>query len=178
MPAREDAYARHQQKRWMRQDAQRWIRPDAARFLKPDTDLASVYPALELKYNPSQPRVPAGNGRESGRWTDGNSGGTDGGTASPTGNIDFGGLPNFSDVFSLFQISPSETDNTDYTQLAGDVSQDRGPELPSSEPPEIPQQMPKTSAERTGVMRAAANWLARNSGLAGEIYVGAMNNIG
>lgn len=31
--------------------------------------------ALALKYNPDQPRVPAGNGRESGRWTYGGEGG-------------------------------------------------------------------------------------------------------
>ncbi len=179
MPAREDAYARHQQRRWMRPDAHRWIRPDVAQFLKPDADPASVYPALEQKYSRNQPRVPAGNGRESGRWTDAN-GGSDNEvnpTASPMGNIDLGGLQNFSDVFSLFQIAPSETDNSDYTQLAGNTSEDGGPELPSNEPPEIPQQVPKTSAERTGIMRAAANWLGRNSGLAADIYTGAMNNV-
>lgn len=75
MSAREDAYARHQQARWMQPDGYRWIRPDAARFLKPGADVASVFPSLEGKYTPNQPRVPAGSGRESGRWTDGSSGG-------------------------------------------------------------------------------------------------------
>lgn len=65
MSAREDAYARHQQARWMRPDAHRWLRQDAARFLKPDTEVASDFPSLEGKYNPGQPRVPAGRGRES-----------------------------------------------------------------------------------------------------------------
>lgn len=72
-----DAYAAHQRARFMRPDAQRWLRPDAARFLAPGTDPASVYPALapaETKYSPNQPRVPAGSGRESGRWTDGGGG--------------------------------------------------------------------------------------------------------
>jgi hypothetical protein len=122
MSAREDAYARHQQARWMRPDAHRWLRQDAARFLKPDTEVASDFPSLEGKYNPSQPRVPAGSGRESGRWTDGSNGGGGGNAAaSPMGNIDFGDLPSFSDLFALFQITPSETDNSDYDQLAGDV---------------------------------------------------------
>lgn len=69
----------------MRPDAHRWIRSDAARFLAPGTDPASVYPALipvETKYSPNQPRVPAGNGDESGRWTDGR-----GTLAIPMGNV-------------------------------------------------------------------------------------------
>jgi hypothetical protein len=173
MFAREDAYTRAQQARWMRPDAHRWIRPDAARFLTPGTDPLSVYPALEHKYSPNQPRVPAGN-PDGGQWTDGDgsSGASVPNSTQPMGNIDFGDLPSFSDRFALFQITPSEIDNSDYTQLAGD-----SPELPSSEPPEIPREKPKTSAERTAFMRAAANWLGRNSGLAAEIYVGAMNNV-
>jgi hypothetical protein len=73
----QDAFDAHQRTRFMRPDAHRWIRPDAARFLAPGMDPASVYPALasaETKYSPNQPRVPAGNGRESGRWTDGGGG--------------------------------------------------------------------------------------------------------
>nr|DAH95280.1 MAG TPA: CdiI immunity protein [Caudoviricetes sp.] len=72
----------------MRPDAHRWIRPDAARFLLPGTDSASVYPALipaETKYSPNQPRVPKGNGEESGRWTDG--GGGINRLAQPMGDI-------------------------------------------------------------------------------------------
>ncbi len=70
-----EAWLAHQRARWMRPDAHRWIRPDVARFLKPGTDPASVYPALARKYSANQPRVPAGSGLESGRWTDGNNGG-------------------------------------------------------------------------------------------------------
>lgn len=55
---------------WMRPDAYRWIRPDAARFLAPGTDPRDVLPALQRKFNPDQPRVPAGN-PDGGRWTDG-----------------------------------------------------------------------------------------------------------
>ena len=76
----------------MRPDAHRWIRPDAARFLVRN-GTASVYSDVERKYSPTQPRVPAGSGRESGRWTHGSSGGIGTGgaiTASPMGNIDFG----------------------------------------------------------------------------------------
>ncbi|WP_024574016.1 MULTISPECIES: hypothetical protein [unclassified Afipia] len=162
MSAREDALARHQRQRWLRPDANRWLRPDAARFLKPDTDPASVYPALEQKYSPSQPRVPAGNGRESGRWTDASSGGAGNGAnpaASPMGHVDFGDLPNFSDVFSLFQITPGETDNTDYAQLAGNTSEDGGPELPSNEPPEVPAETPKKGGDWMRFVRSAADWI-------------------
>lgn len=170
MSAREDAYARHQQKRWMRQDPERWIRPDAVRFLKPDADPVSVYPALEQKYSRNQPRVPAGNGRESGRWTDASSGAGSGSgaspAASPMGNINFGDLPNFSDVFSLFQIAPGETDNTGYTQLAGDTSQDGGPgighnEGPPLEPSEIPRQRPQTPSGRMEIVWGIARWVSR-----------------
>jgi hypothetical protein len=61
MSAREDAHARHQQKRWMRPDAHRWVRSDVARFLVPGA-AASVYSDTERKYSPNQPRVPAGSG--------------------------------------------------------------------------------------------------------------------
>ncbi|MCE3256966.1 MAG: hypothetical protein K0Q64_1049 [Nitrobacter vulgaris] len=57
----------------MRPDAYRWIRPDAARFLVPGTDPREVYPALQRKFNPDQPRVPAGN-PDGGQWTDGGGG--------------------------------------------------------------------------------------------------------
>ena len=33
----------------------------------------STLSELERRYNPDQPRIPAGNGRESGQWTDGDS---------------------------------------------------------------------------------------------------------
>lgn len=163
MTARENAYLRHQQARWMRPDAYRWIRPDAARFLNPGTDTANAYPGLECKYRPSQPRVPAGSGRESGQWTDGNGAGASaGGNANvtqPMGNIDLGDLPNVGDLFSLFQITPAETDNSEDTQLAGDIPTGDSPELPSSEPPEIPQERPKPAQnERDICERPPVGW--------------------
>ncbi len=174
MSAREDAYARHQQQRWMRPDALRWIRPDAARFLKPGTDPATVYPALERKYSPNQPRVPAGN-PDGGQWTDGDGNGTPR-IARPMGRVDLGDLSEIGNL-GLFQITPRERDNSDYAQLAGDVPTGDSPELPAGEPPEIPQVRPKTSAERTAYMRAAANWLARNAGPAADLYVVAISNV-
>lgn len=165
MSAGEDAYARAQQTRWMRPDAHRWIRPDAARFLKPGTDPASVYPALERKYSPNQPRVPAGN-PDGGQWTDGDgsSGASVPNSTQPMGNIDFGDLPSFSDLFALFQITPSEIDNSDYTQLAGDVPEGDGPgighnEGPPLEPPEIPAETPKRGGDWMQFARSAAGWV-------------------
>ncbi|MGN6311124.1 MAG: hypothetical protein ACTHNN_16415 [Xanthobacteraceae bacterium] len=74
-----NAYDAHQRARWMRPDAYRWLRPDATRFLVPGVDPASVFPALDRKFNPNQPRVPAGN-HDGGQWTDGggSAGGPDG----------------------------------------------------------------------------------------------------
>ncbi|MGP9811879.1 hypothetical protein ACTZWT_10245 [Rhodopseudomonas sp. NSM] len=53
---------------WMRPDAERWIRPDVARFLAPGALPEDVFPALDRKYNPNQPRVPKGN-PDGGEWT-------------------------------------------------------------------------------------------------------------
>ena len=109
MPSQYDAWLSHQQSRWLRPDAARWVRPDAARFLPPGADVAKAFPALARKYNPSQPRVPAGN-PDGGQWTDGGAGGA-------------GSL-------GLFQITPR--DNTiDGVQLAGEPP-------PIEEQPEIP----------------------------------------
>ena len=156
MPSHHDAWLRHQQSRWLRPDAARWVRPDAARFLPPGVDVAKAFPALARKYSPDQPRVPAGS-PDGGQWTDGGVGG--------------GSL-------GLFQITPR--DNTvDGVQLAGEpppgMGHKQGP--PLDEPPEIPKQRPTTSVERTKYLRAAAGWLARNSGPAAVAYVGMMNNV-
>ena len=70
MARESDAYDKYQRARFMRPDAARFIRPDAARFLIPGTNPADLYPALNLKYNAGQPRVPAGQSR-GGQWTNG-----------------------------------------------------------------------------------------------------------
>jgi hypothetical protein len=54
------------------------------------------------------------------------------------------------------------------------LAKDQG--IPSGDAPQIPQEKPSTSWERTAFFRAALNWIARNS-LAGDIYVGTMNNV-
>ncbi|RTL49759.1 MAG: hypothetical protein EKK40_15595 [Bradyrhizobiaceae bacterium] len=158
---RDDAFARHQRMRWLRPDAGRWVREDAARFLRPGSGQAEVVAGIERKYNQDQPRVPAGNGRESGRWTDGSSGGAGNDVAQPMGSIDFGDLPNFSD---LFQIAPSEYDNSNFTQLAGDIPDGEGSSIgqnqgPSLEPPEIPAERPITREERMTFARSVATWV-------------------
>nr|DAH95283.1 MAG TPA: hypothetical protein [Caudoviricetes sp.] len=157
----------------MRPDAHRWIRPDAARFLLPGTDPASVYPALERKYSPNQPRVPAGN-PDGGQWTSGNSAGSNSetdaaveqtnGTARPMGNIDFGDLASEIGNLGLFEIAPRERDNSDYAQLAGDVPEGDTPgighnEGPPLEPPEIPSRKPEYGGEYMRFVRQAAEWV-------------------
>ena len=74
MPAREDAYQRNQQSRWLRPDGHRWLRPDAARFLKPGAEGTKTFPVPNRKYSPSQRRVPAGRS-DGGQWTSGDGGG-------------------------------------------------------------------------------------------------------
>lgn len=74
-----NAYDAHQRARWMRPDAYRWLRPDATRYLVPGSDPAKIFPAFDRKFNPNQPRVPAGS-PDGGQWTDGGgrAGGPDG----------------------------------------------------------------------------------------------------
>ena len=163
MPSYHEAWLRHQQSRWLQPDGDRWIRPDAARFLAPGADITKAFPVLARKYSPDQPRVPAGN-PDGGQWTDGAaSGSTSGGhpgrnvsIAAEVGNL------------GLFEIKPR--DNTiGGVRLAGDLPPGTNLGGPSDEPPKIPPERPRTSAQRTAFARAAASWLARHPGLAGEI---------
>jgi hypothetical protein len=150
MSPREDAYARHQQARWLRPDAARWVRPDAARYLTPNADVTAVFPALERKYSPDQPRVPAGN-PDGGQWTDGSLWGS----------------------LGLFQIKPREQ-RREGVQLAGEpptgIGHNGGP--PLGEPPQIPKKMPATRSERMDFARAAAEWVrnARRLGIAVDAF--------
>jgi hypothetical protein len=75
--------------------------------------------ALEAKYSPTQPRVPAGNPR-GGQWTD-RSGGESTGTsvAQPMGNVDIGDVTGSSELGDLFHIKPDDT-RIDGVQLAGE----------------------------------------------------------
>ena len=108
MPSHHEAWLRHQQSQWLRPDATRWVRPDAARFLPPGADVAEAFPMLARKYNPNQPRVPAGNS-DGGQWADGGAGGSS---------------------LGLFQITP-RNNTVDGVQLAGKPPS-------TEEPPEIP----------------------------------------
>ncbi|TKT73689.1 hypothetical protein YH63_020925 [Afipia massiliensis] len=168
----------------MRPDAYRWIRPDAARFLKPGTDVASVFPALERKYSPSQPRVPAGN-PDGGQWTDGGGDGSNpaaNATARPVGSINF----DLSEIgnLGLFQIAPRDRDNSDYARLAGDMPEGDGLGIghnqgPPLEPSEIPLQRPESPADRMKVVWDIARWVNRVGRYAPavDIFFGAKDQI-
>lgn len=153
---RDAAWIGHQQARWLRPDADRWIRPDADRFIALGVSVADVFPGRSRKYNPDQPRVPAGQ-PDGGRWTDGG-----GGTAAPMGNVGFGDLSELDDFSDLFQIAPYETD-LDGVQLAGEppegIGHNQGP--PLDEPPAIPEQRPQTRSERMDFVRSAVSWIGR-----------------
>jgi hypothetical protein len=147
MPSHHDAWLRDQQSRWLRPGSDRWARPDAARFLLPGTDVVKAFPALARKYNPDQPRVPAGSS-DGGQWMDGNAGGA-------------GSL-------GLFQITPR--DNTiDGVRLAGDWPPDDG--LP------IPPRKPETTEGRMKFVRQSVRWLRVVDRLspAADIFLGALD---
>lgn len=153
-----DAQLCNERTRWLRPDGFRWIRPDAARFLRPSSSLSEVYPALALKYSPSQPRVPAGN-LEGGRWTRVGDGSVVS-FAQPMGDvaiIDGSELPR---IVVTPDTGPENVQSG--VRLAGEPpaglggSQDQN----GGQPPVIPPQMPGTREERMRFVRTAARWLA------------------
>jgi hypothetical protein len=88
--------------------------------------------ALEDKYSPSQPRVPAGNPR-GGQWTDRSGGQStvagpsqdtgqsqDADLTLPMGSVDLGGVSGSSELGDLFRIKPSDT-RVEGVQVGGDV---------------------------------------------------------
>jgi hypothetical protein len=83
-------YLAHQLKRFMQPDAHRYIRPDWRRYVRPGHEDQVPFARFERKYNPGQPRVPAG-AREGGQWTGG-----DGSTSQAQGDkvaqVEFGNL--------------------------------------------------------------------------------------
>ncbi len=91
------------------------------------------------------------------------------------GNVDIGDVSGSSELGDLFQIKPSDTRLGGVQLAANDTPDDPAPVRDPA--PKIPLSRPDTSAERTDYMRSAANWLARNAGLAGAIYTGNMNNV-
>lgn len=87
--------------------------------------------ALDAKYSPTQPRVPAGNPR-GGQWTDRGGGqnigqpigqdagqGTAASLAQPMGNVDVGDLSGSSELGDLFRITPAEP-RVEGARVAGD----------------------------------------------------------
>jgi hypothetical protein len=64
----ESSWEAYQRRRWTRCNAQLFMRPDADRFLRPEYRGHHTQPAYGLKYDPNQPRVPAGN-PDGGQWT-------------------------------------------------------------------------------------------------------------
>jgi len=174
---RDAAFLRHQQSRWLRQDAGRWVKADAARYLRPGSSLDALF-GVEQKYNPNQPRVPAGSS-DGGQWTNGASGSAQNDAAQSSGNIDLGNLPSFSDLFALFQIAPQEFDTTDDVQLAGDppgIGHNGGPSL---DPPEMPDERPRLRGDRVGFLKDAATWLGQvgKASVIGQLFLGAANNV-
>lgn len=189
MGSRDDAWLRHQQARWMAPDGDRWVRTDAARFLAPGGNLAAAYPALALKYNPNQPRVPAGHS-DGGQWTNGS-----GGFAAvlnrpvvqsalisdatpPMGDI---AIPNGRNEYpDLFGIRPPAAIQ-DGTRLAGDRPEwkDPPPVKPVEPPPEIPRQLPATRELRMGLVRRGVEWVARMGRFspAVDVFFGALDQI-
>jgi hypothetical protein len=88
--------------------------------------------ALEAKYSPSQPRVPAGNPR-GGQWTDRSGGqGTvagpsedtgqshDADLTQPMGNVDIGDVSGSNELGDLFRIKPDGT-RVEGVEVGGDV---------------------------------------------------------
>jgi hypothetical protein len=64
----------HQLKRWTRPDAHRFVRPDWRRYVRPGFERDHPFALYERKYDPNQPRVPAGD-PAGGQWTsDGSTG--------------------------------------------------------------------------------------------------------
>jgi hypothetical protein len=142
--------------------------------------------ALDTKYSPTQPRIPAGNPR-GGQWTDRSGAqngqgivqdagqGTAASLAQPMGTVDVGDLRGSSELGDLFRITPQDA-GVRGVQLAGNESQD-DPARIRDPVPEIPLTRPATSAERTDFLASAADWLKRHPGLAGDIYSGAINAV-
>ena len=76
------AYLVRELMRGQNADAFRFMRPDWRHFVKPGSDAWVLYELYERKFNPEQPRAPAGSS-EGGQWTN-EGGGAGGGSSSPS----------------------------------------------------------------------------------------------
>ncbi len=134
----------------------------------------------EEKYSPSQPRVPAGNGRDSGRWTDGSSsgrprviidttnldanaegdgGGVGSGISASISAFDIGDVSSEVGSLGLFDIKPREN-SVQGVQLAGDPPDKLPPIVIAPEqPPEIPPPKRGIAERSIDFIRRAAEYV-------------------
>ena len=197
MTSRDTPYVRRQQSYWLKHDAARWIRPDWARFYKPGTTFEEAFPALARKYSASQPRVPSGSGRESGRWTSGSASGrprviidttnldneADDGRGDADASASFtdsdgSGFPDESGSDSTFGISPRDDDER--VQLVSDQPRGSGDNGgPPLELPDIPETRPDTRKDRMQFLRDGIRWLGRvgRYSAAADAFLGALDQI-
>jgi hypothetical protein len=147
------AYLDHQRRRWMTPNASLWMRPDAMRWLLPNQKLWQGPANAERKCRPDQPRVPAGNS-EGGQWTTVSSG--EGiSIALPIGDAtsESEELSDFSNELLAGLGQTLSDDEIARIRLAGDI--------PTGDtPPEIPEDRPPTSVDRTALLKSVARAIA------------------
>lgn len=194
METRETAYLRHQQRRFMRPDAARYLRPDAQRFVQRGSACDEVYPALARKYA-GQPRLPKG-GEGGGQFTFGTMAGSDESGSGPaqviidtpseivggpegggSGGGEYGTPSGRPRVYIWTPSDPGEGDGggdgdgASRFSLTGDLG------TPSDGPPEVPENRPRKSSQRTALLRSIASFLGKNSGFVADIFLGVLENI-
>ena len=100
----------------------------------------------EAKYSPNQPRIPAGSGRESGRWTDGHGYGPGAAVASPMadGTTDVGrSADDSSESLAFNEINTPDL----WTRIIGDDLNKPGP-IPNASLEDIPENLEEVNARR------------------------------
>jgi hypothetical protein len=103
-------------------EARRWLRPDWRRFFRPASQndpLYQYYERIERKYDPAQPRVPAGVA-EGGQWTSGSGATASAATSSPGSASQSGRSER-----QRRETTGSETSAQNGTQVAGRISPTR-----------------------------------------------------
>jgi hypothetical protein len=104
----------------------------------------------KANFNSNQPRVPAGNGIESGRWTD--SGGSGGSSTSEGSDAAASSSSKPPPITITLHPRPRDTDDNGGPHLDGE---------PLDDPPLVPQEQPSTARLRNVIVKAAAKWLLR-----------------
>lgn len=152
-----------QRRRWLKPNAAAWIRPDAKRWLLPNQKVWQWTGRNEQKFSSDQPRVPAGNS-DGGQWTTVSSGGGIS-IALPTGGAtESNELSDFSDelLAGIGQTLNYLRDQLARIRLAGDIPT-------GDSPPEIPEERPPNSWDRTALLKAVARSVA--TGIAFDKFV-------